>query len=42
MSDQIPQIEKYIREMIAGRSFNRDSIIMQSKEWIEKFPFEFN
>jgi hypothetical protein len=44
MATQIPQIEKYIREMIAtnGGSFNREAILVQSKEWMEKFPVEFN
>ena len=42
MATQIPQIEKYIREMIAGGSFNREAILKQSQEWMEKFPVEFN
>lgn len=44
MAIQIPQIEKYIREMIAtnGGSFNREAILMQSREWMEMFPVEFN
>jgi hypothetical protein len=44
MATHIPEIEKYIREMIAtnGGSFNREAILMQSKEWMEKFPVEFN
>jgi hypothetical protein len=42
MDTHISEIEKYIREMIAGGSFNRESILMNSKEWIEKFPKEFN
>ena len=44
MATQIPQIEKYIRELIAtnGGSFNREAILVQSKEWMEKFPVEFN
>jgi hypothetical protein len=42
MATQIPQIEKYIREMIAGGSFNREAILMKSKEWMETFPVEFN
>jgi hypothetical protein len=42
MATQIPQIEKYIREMIAGSSFNREAILKQSQEWMEKFPVEFN
>ena len=44
MATQIPQINKYIREMIAtnGGSFDREAIFAQSKEWIEKFPVEFN
>jgi len=41
MATQIPQIEKYIREIIAGGSFNREAILMKSKEWMEKFPVEF-
>ena len=38
------EIEKYIRETIAKNdcSFNRDAILMQSKEWMEKYPVEFN
>lgn len=44
MATQIPQIEKYIREMIAtnGGFFNREAILAKSKEWMEKFPVEFN
>jgi len=44
MATQIPQIEKYIRELIAtnGGSFDREAILAQSKEWMEKFPVEFN
>ena len=42
MDTHISEIEKYIREMIAGGSFNREAILMNSKEWIEKFPMEFN
>lgn len=44
MATQIPQIEKYIRELIAtnGGSFEREAILAQSKEWMEKFPVEFN
>jgi hypothetical protein len=42
MDTHISEIEKYIREMIAGGSFNREEILMQSKEWMEKFPVEFN
>jgi hypothetical protein len=44
MATHIPEIEKYIREMIAtnGGSFNREAILMKSKEWMEKFPVEFN
>ena len=42
MATHIPEIEKYIREMIAGDSFNREAILMKSKEWMEKFPVEFN
>jgi hypothetical protein len=38
------EIEKYIRETIAKNtgSFNRAAILMQSKEWMEKYPVEFN
>lgn len=44
MANQIPQIEKYIRGVIAtnGFSFNRDAILIKSKEWMENFPVEFN
>ena len=42
MATHIPEIEKYIREMIAGGSFNREAILIKSKEWMEKFPVEFN
>jgi hypothetical protein len=44
MATHIPEIEKYIREMIAtnGGSFNREAFLMKSKEWMEKFPVEFN
>ncbi len=44
MATQIPQIENYIREFIAinGGSFNREAILKQSQEWMEKFPVEFN
>ena len=44
MATEIPQIEKYIRELIAtnGGSFEREAILVQSKEWMEKFPVEFN
>jgi hypothetical protein len=44
MATQIPQINKYIREMIAtnGGSFDREAILAKSKEWMEKFPVEFN
>ncbi len=44
MATQIPQIEKYIRELIATNcgSFNREAILVQSKEWMENFPVEFN
>jgi hypothetical protein len=42
MATHIPEIEKYIREIIAGDSFNREAILMKSKEWMEKFPVEFN
>ena len=38
------EIENYIRNLISknGGVFNRDSIMIQSKEWIQKFPVEFN
>ena len=38
------EIEKYIRETIAKNTgfFNRAAILMQSKEWMEKYPVEFN
>jgi hypothetical protein len=44
MATQIPQIQNYIREFIAnnGGSFNREAILKQSQEWMEKFPVEFN
>jgi len=44
MATHIPEIEKYIREMIAinSGSFNREAILIKSKEWMEKFPAEFN
>jgi hypothetical protein len=44
MATHIPEIEKYIREMIAtnGGSFKREAILAQSKEWMEMFPVEFN
>jgi len=44
MATQISQIEKYIREINAtnGGSFNREAILKQSQEWMEKFPVEFN
>jgi len=44
MATHIPEIEKYIREMIAtnGGSFNRAAILIKSKEWMETFPVEFN
>jgi hypothetical protein len=44
MATQIPQIENYIRKIIAnnGGSFNREAILKQSQEWMEKFPVEFN
>ena len=44
MATQIPQIEKYIRELIAtnGGSFEREAILAQSKGWMEMFPVEFN
>jgi len=40
----ISEIEKYIRDTVAKNngSFNRDAILMQSKEWMEKYPVEFN
>jgi hypothetical protein len=38
------EIENYIRNLISKNNgiFDRDSIIMQSKEWMQKFPVEFN
>jgi len=38
------EIEKYIRNMVAQNngSFNRDAILIQSKDWMEKYPVEFN
>jgi hypothetical protein len=38
------QIENYIRDLITKNSgiFNRNSIMMQSNEWLQKFPVEFN
>ena len=38
------EIEKYIHDEISKNHgiFNRDSIIKQSSEWIQKFPVEFN
>ena len=38
------QIENYIRDLITKNSgiFNRNSIMMQSNEWMQKFPVEFN
>jgi hypothetical protein len=44
MATQIPQIEKYIREMLATNdgSFEREAILAQSKGWMEMFPVEFN
>ena len=38
------EIENYIRNLISKNNgiFDRDSIIMQSKEWMEKYPVEFN
>jgi hypothetical protein len=38
------KIEKYIRDIISNNHeiFNKDSIIKQSGEWIQKFPVEFN
>jgi len=42
MATHIPEIQKYIREIIAGGSFNREAILKQSQEWMEKFPVEFN
>jgi hypothetical protein len=40
----VSEIEKYIRETIANNngSFNREAILIKSKEWMEKFPVEFN
>jgi hypothetical protein len=38
------EIENYIRNLILKNNgiFDRDSIMMQSKEWMQKFPVEFN
>ena len=38
------EIEKYIRDSISKNQgiFNRDTIMMQSAEWLQKFPVEFN
>jgi hypothetical protein len=38
------QIEKYIRNLILQNDgiFDRYAILKQSKEWIEKYPIEFN
>jgi hypothetical protein len=38
------QIENYIRDLIikSGCVFNRDEILNASKEWMEKYPVEFN
>jgi hypothetical protein len=38
------EIENYIRNLISKNNgiFDRDSIMMQSKEWMQKFPVEFN
>lgn len=38
------EIEKYIRDAIAnnGGYFNREVILMQSMEWMGKYPVEFN
>ena len=40
----IVEIEKYIRDLITKNSgvFDRHSIMMQSNEWMQKFPVEFN
>jgi hypothetical protein len=40
----VSEIEKYIRDTVAKNtgSFNRDAILMQSKELMEKYPVEFN
>jgi hypothetical protein len=38
------EIENYIRDFISknGGFFNRDIILNASKEWMEKYPVEFN
>jgi hypothetical protein len=38
------EIENYIRDIISKNHgiFNRDTIMMQSAEWMQKFPVEFN
>lgn len=38
------EIENYIRNFItkSGGFFNRDTILSASKEWMEKYPVEFN
>ena len=38
------EIEKYIRDLITKNSgvFDRHSIMMQSNDWMQKFPVEFN
>lgn len=38
------EIENYIRDLIikSGGFFNRDEILNASKEWMEKYPVEFN
>ena len=38
------EIENYIRDLITKNNgiFNRDSIMMQSTEWMLQFPVEFN
>jgi len=38
------EIEKYIRDFIAmnGGFFNRNQILNESREWMQKYPVEFN
>jgi hypothetical protein len=38
------EIENYIRNFItnSGGVFNRDAILNSSREWMEKYPVEFN
>jgi len=38
------EIENYIRDLItmSGGFFNRDTILNASREWMQKYPVEFN